>query len=607
MDENTGGARARAVKEPARRRGIARTGAAAAALAALALLAPARGTAAGCKLSAMELPVTLLGSRALATVGINGTEVRLVVDSGSFYSFLTEAAVAQLKLPLSRAPRGLRVQGLTGDVDIHMTTVKELALLKGQVPDVDFIVGGNEPGAGAAGLMGRNLLTFTDTEYDFAHGMIRFMFPSGDCAGHNMAYWAGETPVSMLPLRRDEDRLPAIKATAKLNGKEITVLFDSGATSAISLAAALRSGVAQADMKPDGTMRGMGQAATKAWIAPIHQLELGGESIENNHLEVGDFQVGDIDMLLGIDFFLSHRIYVSKSQRRVYFTYNGGPVFARNTVSPADAAASGAAGDGGDEPADAAGYARRGAAFAARRDYGRALADFDRACAMAPRDAALLTRRGQLREEMKQWPQALQDFEAALRLDAGQADARMQRALLRANAADRDGALADLQVLDAALAPQAHMRLQMAQLYALLDLPERALPQWDLWVPSHRKEAGLDAVLNARCWARAMLGVELDKALDDCDEAIDLEPKNAAYRDSRGWVRLRRGDLRRAVSDFDRSLELQPDGAWSLYGRGIARTRQGDAEQGRADIAAARKLLPAIDEQAGRHGLAAER
>jgi hypothetical protein len=32
-------------------------------------------------------------------------------------------------------------------------------------------------------------------------------------------------------------------------------------------------------------------------------------------------------MLLGADFFVSHRIYVSNAQHKMYFTYNGGPVF----------------------------------------------------------------------------------------------------------------------------------------------------------------------------------------------------------------------------------------------------------------------------------------
>ena len=32
-------------------------------------------------------------------------------------------------------------------------------------------------------------------------------------------------------------------------------------------------------------------------------------------------------MLLGMDFLKAHRLLISNSQRRIYFTYNGGPVF----------------------------------------------------------------------------------------------------------------------------------------------------------------------------------------------------------------------------------------------------------------------------------------
>ena len=44
------------------------------------------------------------------------------------------------------------------------------------------------------------------------------------------------------------------------------------------------------------------------------------------------------DMLLGIDFLRAHRVYVAHSQGKLYFTYNGGPVFsvaARAAAKPA--------------------------------------------------------------------------------------------------------------------------------------------------------------------------------------------------------------------------------------------------------------------------------
>ena len=575
-----------------------------------------------CKLSTLEIPVTLVGPRAVAKVRINGTEVSLMVDSGAFFSFLTHAAAQQLQLKVGSLPWGMRIEGLTGGVEAGLTTVKSLQLQQGEIPNVDFVVGGNEDNSGTLGIMGRNLLAFTDTEYDLAHGMIRLFFPKGDCSETSMAYWAQDKPVSTVSLLRDENKskTPAIQAIAQLNDKKLRVLFDTGAwQSLVSLSAARRSGIV--DMTPSGKSYGAGRGEADTWSAAVGSFQLGGETIQNVRMSVADIELRETDMLLGIDFFLSHRIYVSKSQRRMYFTYNGGTVFSLSTAAAAKARSSAAAapasaadaasapqdeaGDA-DQPKDAAGFARRGAASAARLDFSHALADLDRACEMDPQVAGFFVRRGAVHEAMHQGRLALKDYETALQLDPAQAEARLRRAWWRSANRDRAGTLEDMQALDTTLAPQAHQRLEMARIYEKLNLPERALAQWSMWIPAHPEDIQLAGVLNASCWTRALLGVDLDKALDDCDQAIDLESKRGEFYDSRGWVRLRRGDLRRAVDNFDRALKLKPDSAWSLYGRGIARRKLGDTAAGQADIDAARKQRPTIDVETGRHGLAAD-
>ena len=577
---------------------------------ALSMLAGTGAMAADkCKLSALELPITMVGSQAITTVGINGTPVKLVVDSGAFFSMLSDAAVQQLKLPVY-PNNHIVVQGLTGEAETHLTSVKHLQLLDGELPDVDFIVGGNEVGAGGMGLLGRNILAAADAEYDLAHGVVRLMFPKGDCREMGMAYWAGDKPVAIVDLRRDESskRVPAIRTTVEVNGKKMVALFDTGASSSLSLNAAHRAGIADVDMKRIGTIYGVGRGSAKAWAAPVEKIEIGGETLSNNRLEIDDIQLDNADMLLGIDFFLSHRIYVSKAQHRMYFTYNGGHVFALSAAAaptPSDAASQ-ASEDPADEPTDAAGYARRGEASASRLDFVHALADLDRACEMAPDQAEYFVRRGAVQRALRHGKLAQQDYDTALRLDPAEPEALWQRAVWRANNSNRDGALEDLQMLDKTVAPQAQVRRQMAQLYDRLDLPDRQLQQLNQWIPAHPHEIGLESVLNSRCWARTMLGVELDKAVDDCDDALDEQPKNASFLDSRAWLRLRRGELRKALDDYDRAIKIRPDSAWSLYGRGIVRTKLGDAEQGHADIEAARKLLPSIDAKAERYGLAAE-
>jgi tetratricopeptide (TPR) repeat protein len=566
-------------------------------LATFGLVLPTLAHAA-CQVESVELPVKMVGSRAVATVGINGTPVPMTVDSGAFYSMLTDAAAEQLALRLKRNS-SIRVFGVSGSVEAKTTTVEKLQFLKGEWHGVEFIVGGNEPGAGTMGLMGRNILSLADTEYDLAHGTIRFLFPNDDCGKANMAYWAGSAPVTEIELIDNyRSKTPAIHAKVKLNGTDIVALLDTGATTLVSARAARRAGIAEADMKPAGFVHGVGRGTSKAWTAPFEKFELGGEVIRNTRLHVADIDLEDEEMLLGIDFVLSHRIYISKKQSKMFFTYNGsGPVFALDrSDAPGVAAAATDPAASDVQAATADQLARRGAASAARRDYQSALVDLNKACELEPASAAYFAQRGSIQEALKHPEKALEDFDRALELDATEVDARYRRAWLRFNVKNRDGSKADLDVLDKALAPQAQMRLAMSQLYLNLEQPAQAVTQVNQWLPAHRNEISRHVALNNRCWARVMLGVELDQALDDCDDAVDSDPKNAGYLDSRGWVYLRLGKYQKALSDFDRSIEYRPsNNASSFYGRGLAKTRLGDAAQGSADLAAARKAKPDID------------
>ncbi len=572
------------------------------ALAALGLQGAAQ---ARCTASMMELPVKMVGHRAIATIGINGTKVPMVVDSGAFFSILTGSTAAQLKLPLSHLPFGMEIQGVAGNMaDARKTTVKDVQLLDGELHDIDFVVGGNELDAGGMGLLGRNFLAATDVEYDLAHGMIRLVWPSDECAKTSMAYWAGDTPVSQIELlheRENRSKIPAIRTTLELNGHKTIALFDTGATTMVSLSAAHKAGVKDADMTPDGELTGVGRGKAGEWTADFDRVQLGGEAVLHNRLEVGDYDMADNDMLIGIDFFLSHRLYVSKKQWRMYFTYNGGPVFALNK---GEHAAPPATASSAVDTLTADEHARRGAASLARGDVAAALADLDRACAMEPDNADFhISRAAVYLRRSGGGGKALAELDTALRLDPGRIDARRERAMGRFANGQADLALDDLAILDKTLPPQSQVRADMGRLYESMNMPAQAIAQWNLWIAAHPHDITLEGAYNARCWARAELGIELDKALADCDEAIDANPKNASYLDSRAWVLLRQGKPRKSLADFDRGLAIKPDGAWSLYGRGLAHLGLGETAPAQADMAAARTADPLIDAQVGKAGL----
>jgi len=108
---------------------------------------------------------------------------------------------------------------------------------------------------------------------------------------------------------------------------------------------------------------------------------------------------------------------------------------------------------------------------------------------------------------------------------------------------------------------------------------------------------------NGRCWARAVWGRELDKALADCNRSLKLSPSYDAAFDSRALVEFRLGQYDKAVGDDSQVLSDNPDLAPSLYIRGLARLRLGNLKDGNADIAAAKKADPKIAETYGAYGV----
>jgi tetratricopeptide (TPR) repeat protein len=141
-------------------------------------------------------------------------------------------------------------------------------------------------------------------------------------------------------------------------------------------------------------------------------------------------------------------------------------------------------------------------------------------------------------------------------------------------------------------------------MFGQLDDQKAAIVELDGWIAVHPMDDRTASALNGRCWARARLGQDLDKALTDCNAALKLDPGRPSYLDSRGLVRLRMGDLDGAINDYDAALKLSPNMAWSLYGRGLAELRRGAKDRGQADLAAAAKADPQIAEEAAKNGLA---
>lgn len=579
---------------------------------ALSLAALAGPAAAACKVNEIaQLPVTMEGNSPTVSVTINGVDAKLIADTGASFSFLTPALAAKAKLHIGPLPFGYRVGGVNGEADVGLTTVKDFGVVGATLHDWQFLVGGSR--IAGDGLLGQNLLTVLDAEFDLANGVIRLFKTTGCGSDKALAYWAANQPYSVLDLELGSGRRTAIIANASVDGRRIKVKFDSGAyRSLLSLGAARAAGV---DINSPGVQfagvgSGLGRTLTDRWIAPFESFKIGDEEIKNTRLRIGTLEDPDADMLLGADFFLSHRIFVSRAQGRIYFTYNGGQVFRLDrppdaTPKPARAAADGsapsaAAPAAADEPKDADGFARRAGARAARGDIDAAIADLGQAITLDPDNPRLLYERSQLYLRQRKAPLALADLLAALKIDPHFPPALMQLGVRSLQMKDEIGARANF---ESAVAANPGLAMSVAGIYADQGWFERSIQLWDQWIAAHGQDDRLPDALNGRCWARALWGHDLDKALSDCNRAVGMS-RISSFLDSRGLVHLRLGHYDQAISDYTAALKDNPREAWSLYGRGLAELKKGEQAQGDADIKAAVAINPRLPDLAKKYGIA---
>ncbi len=570
------------------------------AVAFMVVLAAPVGAADKCRMSGVaQLPVTMRRSSPMVAAKINGQDVKFIVDSGSFYSMISPASAEALHLPQTLAPDGLMIKGVGGKTQPMMANVRDFGLGGGVVNNMEFLVTGSSFGE-AVGLMGQNILAFVDLELDLGGGAIRMM-RAENCKDENKVYWIkpGEkfSSLAIQPITKYESH---IVGSAYLNGKKIRVLFDTGASSSIlGLHAAERAGIKTTSpgVVPSGSIRGNGSRMVPTWIAPFQSFKIGEEEIRDTHLRVGDLDLGEIDMLVGADFFLSHRIYVSYSANKLLFTYRGGPVFDLGRGGNAESIDGEAIADTR-EPSTAEGYSRRGAAYASRGDLPRAIADLTRAVELDPREPEYFYQRGMFYQNSGQRPLALADMDQVISLKTDHQAARLARAALRLQRMQATGngtmddVIADLDVARSTAARDADIHYDIAGLYAGIGAQEQAMAEFDLWLELHRDDSRAPDAHAAACRARALLGQELDKAMADCNRAVQDRNGVPLPLEDRGLLHVRMRNFDKAIADLDKVIVVQPRNAWALYARGLAKLGKGRKAEGEADIAAAKAANP---------------
>jgi tetratricopeptide (TPR) repeat protein len=232
--------------------------------------------------------------------------------------------------------------------------------------------------------------------------------------------------------------------------------------------------------------------------------------------------------------------------------------------------------------------AEQAAAAFDRKDYAAAETGFTAALTKA-KSAKLYYDRAAARAAMGKLDAAQTDLSSALALDPKDPFVNFalgRIALKRGDLAEASRRFADAQ---GAAAQSNDMAERIWKTYEAAHHYAEAIPYADR-IAATASGGQKAAALNASCWLRAEGGLDLDRALADCNQALTLAPKTPAMLDSRALVELRLARTEQALADYDAALAAGAVEPTSLFGRSLAERRLGRTAEADRDAERARQI-----------------
>lgn len=300
---------------------------------------------ASCRLEeASEFHVDLVDGSPIIDGEINGQPIRILLETGAHVGYISRTGARQLNLHVGTVlERGqLGSNGYKSKIEI--TELKEFKLgtivLKNYTTKVasDVI---HDAHAAVIYQLGADVLTQFTTEWDLAHGVVRFLHPQG-CQLEQLAYWSpGYFKVNLEPVTSLHWRL---ELEIKINDKPMKAELVSGsANSYISPEGAREAGVDPGgpDAKPARDITGLSAKPIPTWIGRFDTIEVGGETIRNARLLIAELSPTQLEwsgaliphgestakIYLGADFLRANHVIIVPEKQAALFTYVGGAVF----------------------------------------------------------------------------------------------------------------------------------------------------------------------------------------------------------------------------------------------------------------------------------------
>lgn len=123
---------------------------------------------------------------------------------------------------------------------------------------------------------------------------------------------------------------------------------------------------------------------------------------------------------------------------------------------------------------------------------------------------------------------------------------------------------------------------------------QAALKDWDVWFSSTEKENLDPNAFHDRAICKFHTGNK-DSAIDDLDEAVNLQPDYSYRFASRGWMKQAAGDSDGALDDYKHAIQLDPDDAIAHNNLGLLEETKGYKAQAEERFKVADELQEILD------------
>jgi tetratricopeptide (TPR) repeat protein len=148
---------------------------------------------------------------------------------------------------------------------------------------------------------------------------------------------------------------------------------------------------------------------------------------------------------------------------------------------------------------------------------------------------------------------ALASLDRALVADPENLELLLQRAAWHLEDGAAESALADCDQAAKLRPDDPRVLFQRSQIFQELDRHDEAIA--DMEQLANVGGFSPSANLNALAYARAVGQRQLEKALQEVEEALEMEGENAAYLDTRGFIHWQLGNLDDALRDMNKAVE----------------------------------------------------